>query len=203
MANQITTRREPISLAIKDEIRSYHQGNDKLGINEIISWSKDKYGITLLPATMRTILYPKPKKNPLWTGLPTASAERQRDRAPNWPELETELSKWYSSLPVPPKGQQLKEKATELWQQLSPKCYTGQKLPIFGDSWRDKFKERHGFKQRKDLPGGTSLNKEGFSHSHSEHASSLDASDTANINVSMDVDDEILVFESASGKHAT
>lgn len=149
MSNKHATKREPLSIAIKDSIRLYYKENQNLNINDMVSWAEHKYGLPFLPATMRTIIFPKPKKSPLWSTPTTHASNRQRERAPNWPELEIELAKWYTSQSSPPKGQDLKEKANELWRELAPKHYIEQKQPSFGDSWRDKFKERHGFKYKK------------------------------------------------------
>ncbi len=149
MSTNRVTKRDPISLAIKNSIWSYHKNNDKLKVSDMVLWAEEKYGIPFLPATMRTILFPKPNKFPFETTFSRPSEDRQRDRPPNWPELENELAKWYTSLPSPPKGQDLMGKAKELWQKLAPKHYVGQEQPKFGDSWRDKFKERHGFKQKR------------------------------------------------------
>lgn len=140
------TKREPISLAIKDSIRSFHQAHEKMKVSDMVLWAEEKYGIPFLPATMRTILFPKQKPPSLWAAPQASFAERKRERPPSWPELELELAKWYASSTTPPKGQELKAKAIELWRELAPKHYVGQKQPSFGDSWRDKFKSRHGFK---------------------------------------------------------
>jgi hypothetical protein len=149
MSSNHATKREPLSLAIKESIRLYYKENENLNINDMVSWAENKYGLPFLPATMRTIIFPKPKKSPHWSTSTTHASNRQRDRAPNWPELEIELAKWYTSQSSPPKGQEMKEKANELWRELAPKHYIEQKQPSFGDSWRDKFKERHGFKYKK------------------------------------------------------
>jgi Tc5 transposase DNA-binding domain len=146
MSDQQVTTRESISLAIKDSIRSFYRKHEKMKINDMVMWAEEKYGIPFLPATMRTILFPKHKKPLLWTAPQFSLPERKRERPPNWPELELELAKWYASSTTPPKGQDVKEKAIDLWRELAPKHYIGQEQPSFGDSWRDKFKKRHGFK---------------------------------------------------------
>jgi hypothetical protein len=146
MSDQQPTKREPLSLAIKESIRCFHQAHEKMTISDMVLWAEEKYGIPFLPATMRTILFPKPQKPPLWAVPQPQLGERKRDRPPSWPELELELAKWYVSSTIPPKGQEVKEKAMELWRDLAPIHYIGQKQPGFGDSWRDKFKSRHGFK---------------------------------------------------------
>jgi len=146
MSVQPATTRESISLAIKDSIRSFFQKHKKMTINEMALWAEAKYGIPFLPATMRTILFPKQKKPLHWTPPQFSLAERKRERPPSWPELEIELAKWYASSTTPPRGQEIKEKAIDLWRELAPKYYVGQEQPSFGDSWRDKFKKRHGFK---------------------------------------------------------
>jgi hypothetical protein len=149
MSDQQAPTRESISLAIKDSIRSFYQRHEKMKVSDMVLWAEEKYGIPFLPATMRTILFPKQKKLPLWTAPRYSFAERKREKPPSWPELELELSRWYASSTAPPKGQKIKEKAIDLWRELAPKHYTGQEQPSFGDSWRDKFKKRHGFKLRK------------------------------------------------------
>jgi hypothetical protein len=115
-------------------------------VSDMVLWAQEKYEIPFLPATMRTILFPKQKNPPLWAAPKSSLAKRKRERAPSWPELELELAKWYKLSATPPKGHELREMATELWYQLAPKHYVGQKQPSFGDSWRDKFKSRHGLK---------------------------------------------------------
>jgi hypothetical protein len=140
------TKREPISLAIKESIRSFYQAHKKMKVSDMVLWAQERYEIPFLQATMRTILFPKQKNPPLWTAPCSFLAERKRERSPSWPELELELSNWYRSFITPPKGQELRGKAVELWRELAPKHYVGQKQPSFGDSWRDKFKARHGFK---------------------------------------------------------
>lgn len=146
MSDQQAPTRESISLAIKDSIRSFYQTHEKMKVSDMVLWAEEKYGIPFLPATMRTILFPKQKKPLLWTAPRSSLAVRKRERPPSWPELELELSKWYASSNTPPKGQEIKEKAIDLWRELAPKHYIGQEQPSFGDSWRDKFKKRHGFK---------------------------------------------------------
>jgi hypothetical protein len=185
-------KREAISLAIKDSIRLYYQTHNQLKINDMVLWAEENYGIPFLPATMHTILFPKPKKNSLWTSLPTASKDRQRERPPNWPELELELAKWYISLPAPPKGQAVKEKANELWQKLAPKHYIGQKQPSFGDSWRDKFKYRHGFKLRRPSFGEALIGMEASIAVDKDVDRLLDIGDPTNTNISIGNDDEIV-----------
>jgi len=140
------TKREPISLAIKESIRSFYQAHDKMKVSDMVLWAQEKYEIPFLQATMRTILFPKQKTLPLWTTPHSFLAKRKRERPPYWPELELELANWYISSITPPKGQELREKAVERWRELAPRHYVGQKQPSFGDSWRDKFKSRHGFK---------------------------------------------------------
>ena len=108
-------------------------------VSDMVLWAQEKYEIPFLQATMRTILFPKQKTPPLWTAPSSFLAERKRERSPSWPELELELSNWYRLSITPPKGQELREKAVELWRKLAPKHYVGQKQPSFGDSWRDKF----------------------------------------------------------------
>src|SRR5271163_2152475 len=86
-------------------------------------------------------------RNSLFPGLLlNCPSQRKRERPPSRPELELELAKWYASFTTPPKGQEVKEKAIDLWRDFAPKHYMGQKQPGFGNSWRGKVKTRHGFK---------------------------------------------------------
>jgi hypothetical protein len=142
-------KREPISVAIKRSIRLHQEENKELTIGEMTSWAEEKYGIPFLPATMRTIIFPKPTKSTALTSQSIISSDRQRERGPKWPELELELATWYGSLMTAPTGHEIRNKAIEIWTKLAPERYISQEQPSFGDNWRDKFKARHGFKPNK------------------------------------------------------
>jgi hypothetical protein len=105
---------------------------------------------------------------------------------------------------TPPKGEEVKEKAKELWQELAPKYYTGQKSPAFGDSWRDKFKCRHGFKTQRKSDEQFLVVKESPYAIAQARDSLLASGYLRNADISCDVDDEVLSFpvmQSLSGKH--
>lgn len=194
MSDQQATTRESIDLAIKDNIRSFYETHPKLKVSDMVLWAEEKYGIQFPPATMRTILFPKRKKPLLWTAPRSSLRERKRERPPSWPELELELSKWYASSTIPPRGQDIKEKAIGLWRELAPKHYPGQERPGFGDSWRDKFKNRHGFKLGK-APAQENLME------NRAPSVLVEAKDT---NIPRDVDDKtgrIRVIRSPTGEY--
>jgi hypothetical protein len=203
--NQVT-KREPINLAIKRHIRLYHMENEKLTVGDMVSWAEEKYGIPFLPATIRTILFAKPTKSKAFATLHTSCTEGHRERGGNWPELEIELAKWHRCRVAPPEGEEVKEKAKELWQELAPKHYTGQKQPTFGDSWRDKFKTRHEFKLKK-APDGYALIDRGSPPALAQERDNIqDRGDSTNADIPWDVGDEALgisVMQSFPSKHKT
>jgi len=93
MSDQQTTKREAITLAMKDSIRSFYRAHEKMKISDMVLWAKEKYGRQFLPATMRTIIFPKQKQPLPWAAPKSSLAERKRERPPSWPELELELAK--------------------------------------------------------------------------------------------------------------
>jgi hypothetical protein len=87
MSNKHATKREPLSLAIKESIQLYYKENENLNINDMVSWAEHKYGLPFLPATMRTIIFPKPKKSPHWstsTHMPQTGKGIELQTGPSW-----------------------------------------------------------------------------------------------------------------------
>jgi hypothetical protein len=126
----------------------------------MVSWAEEKYGLPFLPATMRTIIFPKHTKSAAPPSQSIIPIDRQRERSSKWPELELELAKWYRSLMTIPTGQEVRAKAIDIWEELAPDQYIGQKQPSFGSSWRDKFKARYGFKAKGEPVENTVMGNE-------------------------------------------
>jgi hypothetical protein len=128
-------------------------GDDSYGKREhkdAILWFKEQYGRELKTSTVSDYLGPK------YAYLDNATLSKfelasRRTRDPEYKELEDVLAEWQLRYDRHPDsgsttGDLLRIKAIEFWEKLP--VYAGRPVPKFSNGWLDKFKKRHGIKER-------------------------------------------------------
>ncbi|KAI1007640.1 hypothetical protein K3495_g579 [Podosphaera aphanis] len=77
-----------------------------------------------------------------------AFSSQQRERPPQWPELDEALAlcQKKKEKPIPITDHLIRQQAVHFWSRLP--CYQGMEVPAFSNGRLGSFKKRHGIKSR-------------------------------------------------------
>ncbi len=141
-------RRRSITNAQRRALRAWYFDDTMSGNKthlDASAWWQETYGYRLNSSSISEILSYKYAPLDDVADLDAGPhANRRRDRAAKWEQLEEELIKWVRSheeAGTHISGSMLRKKASELWLQLP--CYRGQPCPKWSDGWKARFQARY------------------------------------------------------------